>query len=141
MIDDYVISYVEHGYNKMGDYSRAWISILTKRPLIFHEYDNDPYLDKIFPQFHFELRKDYNSMSFTSSNQILGNLRSTLDVQSIKKECEDLTQSIRRFAKLIFEEQKHAQALADYCKAKKTEIILGYENIARTKNMQKTSTP
>lgn len=132
LVEKYSVNYTEYGYNKRGDWSKASISITTNRPYIFHGYENDPYLDKLLPEFKINLGSDEDSPEYPFANDILSKLRKDFDVKKIEEECSNLTNSIKSLAKLLYKESEHAATLSEYCYTKKNSIIRDYQKRAAT---------
>lgn len=126
IIDQYKIYYQEGGYNKPGDYSNGWINVTSTT-----SYKKlDIYLQKLLPSFNFSLGKSGDCEEYKFKNSIIGKLRNEIGIDNIKEIenlCSDLTESIQRFAKLVYREEEHADALWHYCHKLRQEIKNEYK--------------
>ena len=126
VIDQYKIYYKEGGYNKPGDYSNGWISVTSTT-----SYKNlDIYLQKLLPSFNFSLGKSGDCEKYKFKDNIIGKLRNEIgidNINEIENLCFNLTESIQRFAKLVYREEEHANVLWHYCDKLKQEIKNEYK--------------
>ena len=63
-------------------------------------------------------------------DNIIGKLRNEIgidNINEIENLCSNLTESIQRFAKLVYREEEHANALWHYCNKLKQEIKNEYK--------------
>lgn len=71
LIEKYEITYSEGGYNKPGDWSKAWIHINTRRPSNLSENKLDAYLNKLLPNFDLTLGESDDCIEYKFKNDIL----------------------------------------------------------------------
>lgn len=106
--ENYKVFYYEVGRDKPGDYSRAKIGINTHKP-----YYLDSYLDKLFPVIKIELGKGEDTSNRPFASDILHYLRINLigdekDVDKLETICIEITESIKKLAQLLYNENEHA---------------------------------
>lgn len=126
IIDQYKIYYQEGGYNKPGDYSKGWISVTSTTS----NKKLDLYLQKLLPNFNFLLGKSDDCEEYRFKDSIIGMIKNEIgtdNIEEIENLCLDLTTSIQRFAKLVYREEEHANALWHYCHKLRQEIKNEYK--------------
>ena len=121
IIEEYKIYYSEGGYNKPGDWSRGWIKIQTS---LSHQ-NLDIYLQKLLPNFNFNLGNSDDCEEYRFKNDIIKKLRLEIgekNIEEINQLCSDLTRQIQNFAKLVYREEEHVSSILEYCYKLKKEI-------------------
>lgn len=129
LISEYTIRYSEYGKDKPGDTSKAWISIMTDRPSNLPDFSLDKYLDKLLPKFDFIIAQGEDCDDYKFKSDILRNLTSEIgsdNIEQIKKLCVLMTENIRNFALLVYNEGEHARSLWHYYSELRSEIINKY---------------
>lgn len=126
IIDEYQVSYSQSGYDKPGDYSRASIRVISTS-----SYTKlDTYLKKLLPDYSFTLGESEDCIEYPFKHNIIGKLRNEIgeyNIREIEKLCIDLTVTIRKLAKLIYNEKDHANELWHYCNRLKADVKNDYK--------------
>ncbi|MDI6032249.1 hypothetical protein QLS91_04105 [Flavobacterium sp. LB2P84] len=129
LISEYTIRYSEYGKDKPGDRSKAWISIMTDRPSNLPDFSLDKYLDKLLPKFDFIIAQGEDCDDYKFKSDILRNLTSEIgsdNIEQIKIICGLMTENIRNFALLVYNEGEHARSLWYYYSELRSKIINEY---------------